>query len=509
MKYMRIKLYFIIFTLLIFSVDNLHANEQQKNVVFILDGSNSMWGQIDDVNKIVIVREVIKDKISILQNGINPSLFAYGHKKTESCSDVEQVLAHAEQGSSLEKHYESFIEKIYAIRPKGKTPIANTIQKVLEVYPPTKNTYDIVLIVDGKDNCNKDLKNIANTLKDDKTDIRVHIIAFDVATKDVEDLRYLSQETNGLFFNSNTKNEFEQALDKIFNVLSDNTLIQQPIVHNEDTNLLVQDAKSDNNVSDSSRQLHLKARLEDGGAVLNKGVMWEIAIDDPNNSAKRRTIKKINQSVIYLGGLGVGEYYIIAHYGHAYGYKKINITKENNQKTQAIDIALNAGGIRVLAYIANSKDLIDDELIIELSEQNEKSEDNIKTYKIRTALNNEIYRLNQGQYKLTGLYGNVNSRIEGLVDIQKGKLSEIKLNFRAGKVIFRLVTKSGKRILNNILWKFYDNLGNEVLETEEVTPSHIFNAGQYNIEVMYENKKYKSLFNVTSAENKIVEVTIE
>lgn len=58
----------------------------QRWVVY--DGSGSMWGQIDGVAKVEIVRDVMSDLIATWPEGANVGLMAYGHCRELKCACV-------------------------------------------------------------------------------------------------------------------------------------------------------------------------------------------------------------------------------------------------------------------------------------------------------------------------------------------------------------------------------------------------------------------------------------
>jgi Ca-activated chloride channel family protein len=53
----------------------------ETNILFILDGSNSMWGQIDGTAKIETAKSVLNDSLSDLGEGVVPGLMIYGHRQ--------------------------------------------------------------------------------------------------------------------------------------------------------------------------------------------------------------------------------------------------------------------------------------------------------------------------------------------------------------------------------------------------------------------------------------------
>ncbi len=112
-------------TLMLFMSAPVSA-ETQKNVMFVLDASNSMWGQIDGKPKIEIAKAVLKDLTSKMPAATKLGLIAYGHRfdrKLNECSDMELMNPIGHFSASEADNAFSFIT------PKGQTPIAGTLKE--------------------------------------------------------------------------------------------------------------------------------------------------------------------------------------------------------------------------------------------------------------------------------------------------------------------------------------------------------------------------------------------
>ena len=87
----------------------------QADTMLVFDGSNSMWGEIDNVSKI----EIAKDAVNVLLDEWKPSeplgMVAYGHRQTRSCSDVEVL---AQPGST----FGQIRRAVGSVSPQGRTP---------------------------------------------------------------------------------------------------------------------------------------------------------------------------------------------------------------------------------------------------------------------------------------------------------------------------------------------------------------------------------------------------
>ena len=65
----------------------LAAPAQAASVLFVLDASGSMWGQVDGEHKIEIARRVLGGLIDDLPPEIEVGLEAYGHNRKDDCAD--------------------------------------------------------------------------------------------------------------------------------------------------------------------------------------------------------------------------------------------------------------------------------------------------------------------------------------------------------------------------------------------------------------------------------------
>lgn len=96
---------------------NAHAEEAEptsQSVMMVLDGSGSMWGQIDGTAKIEIARDVIGDLLGTWNENVELGVMAYGHRQKGQCSDIETLV----NVGPVNK--DAVMTKINAINPKGK-----------------------------------------------------------------------------------------------------------------------------------------------------------------------------------------------------------------------------------------------------------------------------------------------------------------------------------------------------------------------------------------------------
>lgn len=179
----------------------------QSNVLFILDGSNSMWGQVDGVAKIETARQVLGSLVKELPPDTRIALMAYGHRSEGDCKDVQQLVAMDANNRG------SVVEQITGIQPKGKTPLSYSIEQAGLLLEPLKGQQNsVVLVSDGKETCGGDPCAVAKQLAATGIDVKVHVVGFDVSAEERAQLECIAREGNGRYFDARNTAGFEEAV---------------------------------------------------------------------------------------------------------------------------------------------------------------------------------------------------------------------------------------------------------------------------------------------------------
>jgi hypothetical protein len=199
---MIFKVHFILFLLSIaFAIDHdLHAqtdNSPQGRILFIFDGSGSMWGRVDSRPKIDIARQAISNLINELPADIEIGLQIYGHRVKGDCNDIEMAVP-VGQGSR-----DALLDKIKSISPKGKTPISQSIQLAADKLKQSEEETTIVLISDGKESCGGAPCKLVKTLKELGIKVTIHVVGFDVNQEERDELICIAETGGGKYFTAN------------------------------------------------------------------------------------------------------------------------------------------------------------------------------------------------------------------------------------------------------------------------------------------------------------------
>jgi len=195
--------------LLLFSAATLAQDEADTDLILILDASNSMWGQIDGVNKIVIAREAVGGLIDALPDETDVGLIAYGHRREGDCEDIETLSPVA----PLNK--DSLKTTINSVKPRGKTPITASINAAIDLARERESAA-IVLISDGIETCGLDPCSAVRTAKQAGVPFVLHVVGFDIAGEDVSQLECAAQEGGGLYMSADSAAELSEALESAY-----------------------------------------------------------------------------------------------------------------------------------------------------------------------------------------------------------------------------------------------------------------------------------------------------
>lgn len=180
----------------------------ESNLLFILDSSNSMWGQISGTAKIDTAKSVLNQALIDLPKDVSSGLMVYGHRRRGDCTDVELV---APIGQSSDK----IRERIAKLSPMGKTPIAASLKASVAAFAgKEEQNNSILLISDGIETCEGDPCAVAAELMKYGINLQVNVVGFDVDDETRAQLQCIAERGNGEYFDARGANDFSEAVQK-------------------------------------------------------------------------------------------------------------------------------------------------------------------------------------------------------------------------------------------------------------------------------------------------------
>jgi von Willebrand factor type A domain len=179
------------------------------NVLFILDASGSMAGKIDGKAKMDVAKEVMTDLIEGLPDNVNVGLEVYGHRSKGDCDDIETM---AEVGRIDRK---ALIDKINTIQPKGKTPIAKSLEMAGQKLGSSEEQTTVILVSDGEETCEGNACTYIKDLREKGINVKVHVVGFDVGQKEKEQLSCIAEAGGGRYYTANNADQLKEALTEV------------------------------------------------------------------------------------------------------------------------------------------------------------------------------------------------------------------------------------------------------------------------------------------------------
>lgn len=188
----------------------------KTNMVFVVDSSGSMWGQLGGIAKMTTAKTVLPRLIGDLPPSTNVGIMAYGHRLKGSCQDVE-VLSHIGPVNPYITH-----TALSRLSPLGKTPIAYALGQTAGMFRAAApgDTNHIVLISDGIETCGGNPCAVAGWLAQQNINVKVHVVGFDIAPKDRAQLQCIAANGRGQYFPANSTRGFQYAVREAVKVVT-------------------------------------------------------------------------------------------------------------------------------------------------------------------------------------------------------------------------------------------------------------------------------------------------
>ena len=188
------------------------AKEIPKSVEIIMDASNSMWGQIAGEAKITIARKVLAQIINGLPESMHVGMRVYGHRyglnDPKACTDTELLVPIGPIAKA------QLIDTVNKIQLKGKTPLVISVLEAIKDFEKIPNG-TIILVTDGIESCNGDIKSIAPAIKAAGLELEVNIVGFDIKEAAArQELESIAKSTNGRYLDARNAGELLSALEQ-------------------------------------------------------------------------------------------------------------------------------------------------------------------------------------------------------------------------------------------------------------------------------------------------------
>lgn len=175
--------------------------------VIVLDGSGSMWGQIDGRTKAELAREAVGTVLDGLPADRSLGLLAYGHRHKGDCGDIELVVPPA-PGSA-----DAVRAAVDGMRFLGKTPLTAAVRQAAEALRSTEAPATVVLVTDGLETCDADPCALGRELEASGVAFTAHVIGFGLSRGEGAEIACLAEATGGRYLAADDGAALVEALD--------------------------------------------------------------------------------------------------------------------------------------------------------------------------------------------------------------------------------------------------------------------------------------------------------
>lgn len=177
------------------------AAEVKNNILFILDSSGSMGLQYGGKTKMELAKVALASFMKTVQPNVTVGIMVYGHKGSNSATDMGISCASADIVAPLGSVSTSTLDGYLSqINPVGWTPIGLAIKNGMSAFAGKEGQKNqMIIITDGAETCATNPSTAAAEAKASVYQIKVDVIGFAVNTADETSLKAISTGGGGLF----------------------------------------------------------------------------------------------------------------------------------------------------------------------------------------------------------------------------------------------------------------------------------------------------------------------
>ena len=180
--------------------------EDAPRTIIVMDGSGSMWGQIDGRPKLEIAREALADVVTRLPAEQEIGLLAYGHRSKGNCGDIELLVPPGKNTG------QTVVDAVNAMRFLGKTPLSAAVRQAAEALRYGEESATVVLVTDGLETCEADPCALASELEAAGVNFTAHVVGFGLSKEEGAQVACLAENTGGRYIEAGNTADLTDAL---------------------------------------------------------------------------------------------------------------------------------------------------------------------------------------------------------------------------------------------------------------------------------------------------------
>lgn len=191
------------------------ADGAEPQLLLVLDASRSMEDPSGDGEpKIDAARAALYGLLDSLEDDQRVGFRVFGATSTagpgepESCTD-SQLVVPIDTGNRSELR-----DAVEAFAPRAETPMGYALQEAGKDLG-TEGPRSIVLVSDGRANCDPDPCEVARDLAADGVDLAIHAVGLNVDSEARQQLQCIANAGNGQYFDASDTESLTAAMDRL------------------------------------------------------------------------------------------------------------------------------------------------------------------------------------------------------------------------------------------------------------------------------------------------------
>ena len=242
----------------------------------------------------------------------------------------------------------------------------------------------------------------------------------------------------------------------------------------------------------------LSARISEGGAPITDGLIWRIFDSTPDANGEMALVAKAEGGAAELQ-LPPGNYLVHV----AYGYSQLSESIDINVGTNAVDLVLDVGALRLNAAVTGDIPISPSLLRFDVLTSGPDSERIMVASDVAA---NEIVTLNAGTYQIVSNFGDVNAVVRASLHVVAGELTDATLYHHATQVSFKLVSEEGGEAIADVEWTVKSEDGTTIFTNHGAFPSTVLAEGDYLVLAKLGTQVYNRDFQIRPGSSAEVEV---
>jgi len=305
------------------SITPATAAEPEPRAIIIFDGSGSMWGRMGKQTKFDIARSELTAILPSYSKQIAMGLIAYGHRRKGDCNDI-QILAAPAIG-----HARDLVDSIKSISPRGKTPIASSLESAATLLAD-KSTGHIIVLTDGIENCRTDLCETVGAIREASPGLTINVIGLGLRTRDIARIQCISTRGGGRLVVANSAGSLRTGLlDILDDIASGVSFAPKPEV-------TAQSPAIPPKVVLGPPRLQLRALHAASGPLIDAPVVWRVTPLETGASQAIFSREANGPDVV----VPIGRYRVEARLGSATATREITVTGRGDRSIHLpLDVA--------------------------------------------------------------------------------------------------------------------------------------------------------------------------